>query len=114
MNQGSFTWAGVIAMLAISLMLINLAWPVVGVWEDDWRKYAHESRFGGVCTSETPPPECATDPPLERWLLVPSMLTVGLAAGLLALCLPGGLELHRRGRDGRWVKRAYHFLRQQK
>ena len=63
MNEGSFTWAGVIAMLAISLMLINLAWPVVGGWEDDWRKYAHESRFGGVCTSETPPPECATDPP---------------------------------------------------
>ena len=112
MNENGFVWAGVLAMVAFSVLLIAIAWPVVDRWQDDWRQYAHETRFGGVCTSETPPPECETDPPLERWRLVPWTLTLGLAAGLLALCLPGGPDLKRR--RGRWLRRAAGFLRSQR
>ena len=101
-------------MVAISVLLIAIAWPVVGEWEEDWKRYAHETRFGGVCTQETPPPECADNAPVERWQLVPFIMTVGLAAGLLALCLPGGLAVHRRGRNGRWLSRAKQFIKSQR
>ena len=114
MSEGSFVWAGVMAMVAVSILLVSIAWPVVDGWQDDWKRYAHETRFGGVCTQESPPAECADDPPLERWQLVPWMLTVGLTAGLLALCLPGGMAVRRRGSDGRWARRAADFFRRQR
>ena len=114
MNESSFAWAGAMAMVAVSVLLIAIAWPVVGEWEDDWKRYAHETRFGGVCTQEIPPPECADNPPVERWQLVPFVMTVGLAAGLLALCLPYGRAVRRRGVDGRFFRRARDFLKSQR
>ena len=114
MGEGSFVWAGAIGLVAIAALLITIAWPVVSGWEDNWREYAHDTRFGGLCTSEEPPPECTTDPPLERWQLIPWLLTVGLSAALLALCLPYGRELRRRGGDRRYLKGTIDFLKSQK
>ena len=114
MSEGSFVWAGAMSLVAIAALLIAIAWPVVGGWQDNWREYAHDTRFGGLCTSEEPPPQCATNPPLERWQLIPWVLTVGLGAGLLALCLPFGREVRRRGGDGRYLRRVVDFMKSQR
>ena len=50
---------------------------------------------------------------MERWQLVPWMLTFGFAASLLALCLPIDKELRRSNGKGR-MRRAWNFLREQR
>ena len=51
---------------------------------------------------------------MERWQLVPWLLTFGFAASLLALCLPVDYGLRRSDGGGGGARRAWNFLREQR
>ena len=114
MSENAFVWAGMLAMMAVAVVLMLIALPVVENWRDDWRQYAHETKFGGVCSAEPAPPECADNPPVERWQIIPWMLTAGYAAALLVLCLPVEAVLRRSPEGGGRLRRAWNTMREQR
>lgn len=114
MSETPFVWAGVLTMLMVAVFLIAVTWPVIGEWRDDWRQYAAGTALGGPCAEDPTLPQCDDqDRTLEKWELVPWIMTIGLAAGLLALCFPAGRDL-RPGGGWPSLSRARDFLRSQR
>ena len=103
MHENSFTFAGSLSLLALAVLLLAFVWPEIDAWHDDWRDYAHESRYGGVCSdpdSTTRPAECDTAPPVELWMFVPWLLAIGTTAAMLVMCWPQTIPVSTRERDG--------------
>ena len=95
MTESSFTWAGTIALVFLAVLLLAVVWPQVDGWYDDWRQFAHESRYGGECSADPQPAQCAEDPPAELWMFVPWLLAVGSTASMLIICYPNSVPLRR-------------------
>ena len=103
MQESSLRWAGTLALVTLAVLVLAFVWPEIDGWHGDWRDYAHETRYGGVCSAPdaaTRPANCDTAPPVELWMFVPWMMAIGSTAAMLIICWPQTVPLRRQDPDG--------------